>query len=271
MNLATTRLQYGTFSHRFRSIYADLPIDAAILGSRSAKDLDVLVVGRAHAGSERELVDRFTAQLPVVLADEVDAIVKHEHRGWVTGEKPLVHVMLYPTMDHARTCEFPSLLACAFDQGEFLVGGRESFRSVATTYRSRGDVHLSISRQQMHRYADIALTTLIYATVRSRVYSDEIAAENLLYVLRFAAVEALVERLPAGHPIAFWEWPDLIDHLEREYPHYRWMTDLFRRREGLRLQGPELRQLLLAAYDITERGLTAAGANTPSERLAVLR
>lgn len=253
--------RYATFPEVFRRAYDGMSLEAAVLGSGSEKDLDLLVVasdGRPVA----DAVEDFVSRLPVVV-DELgyDVIVKHEHRGWITGGRPLLHVMFHPSYAHARSCELPSLLAYAYERGEFIVGSGTELAVDARRYRGRSAVHDCVDALQMHRYAEIAITSLIYSVTKSSAYSGSVIVENLLYVLRFATTEWLVGALPEDTQIQFWDWTELIAYIDGHMPALRWVSDVFRRRERLDLSADELHSLLLVACDLTDRGLAALAVN----------
>jgi len=242
-------------------------LDAAVLGARSEKDLDVFIVARER-GSVATIVRDFTSRIGR-LAEmlDYDIIVKHDHRGWTTGKRPVLHLMFYPSYEHAISCELPSLLTYIYDRGEYLAGDHSALSSIARCFRHDHVKTCDARTIHMHRYAEIAITSLIYLETRSHIYSNATLSDNLLYVLRFAVTQALLERISPNDRVNFWDWPDLIAYLGTVGAE-EWLIRLFRDRDRQKPRD-EMRRLFVTACDVTERGIEAL--RLPPRELAALR
>ena len=195
-----------------------LRADVALIGSGSEKDLDLLVISQeAEKGNYSNTVP-FVGRLPR-LQNELgcEIIVKHEHLNLVQPRnKPVCHLLFYPTYEHLRIWELPAFLSCVYERGHFCIGNRLKLATYYKEYRSeRLDFTFDVLRFHIISYVDLAITNLIYLTVGSNIFSKKGYLENLIYVYRYSLREFLVSELGKDAEITVWEWNEILEHVEQ--------------------------------------------------------
>jgi len=119
------------------------------------------------------------------------------------------------------------------------------------------------------KYADIAVTNIIYLSLDSKIYSKSLYIENLLYVLRFSLIEILVEDLPKEEDIFFWNWDALIRYISEKYDigrHLSKLVDMFRS-QNIRIPHTHIRELFLESLKLCDYQLTGIEMMNLSEWL----
>lgn len=214
-------------AQRMRDLIQDsfrgLNVDLAIIGSQSQKDLDIFVVNNqslslSNISDTLSFLDRLSSFVKTV---NCEIIVKHEHRSWVNTSGPLVHLLFYPSYDHLEVWELPSFISCAYSDGDFLIGDNTSLRKQYVKYRKRlVNSDFDLETYHLLIFMDLAITSLVYLTVNSNIFTKSVYMENLQYVFRYTLRELFISKLGTEGKITFWEKDELIEYIYSEFPEF---------------------------------------------------
>ena len=208
--------------------FSKLNISAAIIGSKSNKDLDLFILNNDKNSIGISNTVQFLDQLQLFQSETAcEIMVKHEHRNWLNEDKRLVHLLFYPTLSHLMCWELPSFISCVYQRGEFFLGDKNVLKEIYSNYRLR-DVkqEFDILTYQLLIYMDLTITSLVYLYANSNIYSVKTYWENLQYVYRYTLRELFVSKLEIDEGIVFWEKQELIQYINEFYPKYKSIAHL---------------------------------------------
>lgn len=241
-----------------------LKIDAALIGSRSPKDLDLFIVNnQSHGLSNYHDTVSFLSKLNELRQNlDCTIIVKHEHRRWVEEHRSLLHLLFYPSYAHLGVWELPSFMANVYEMGEFIIGNNKRLHETYKNYRSRRlESPLNIETFHILSYIDVAITNLIYLTIDSNIYSKSVYWENLQYVFRFTIGELFVSRLSPSSKIDFWGKQSLINYIATEFPEFLPVTKILSlaKKDLKGITKKQIRLLFIEYLKLCDGGLSIGG------------
>lgn len=257
MDIITNHIKENITSLFNRDAY-----DIAIIGSSSDKDCDIFVLNKAGKPDEsyNNILDFIPIFTRLIQPLEAQVITKHEHRKMVITDKPIIHLLYYPSIQQLTIWELPSFIACVYDRGQFISGNRHVLKLFYDRYRSRtATKSYEITRYQLMKYCDLVVSSILYLAFNSNLFGKEIYVENLLYTLRFILTELLISEYPSDNPVEFWDWKELLAYLQIQHPEYEAMRNFLQamRVHGGNLSLTQISEMFLQCLRLCDYGLEA--------------
>jgi hypothetical protein len=184
----------------------------SFIGSFSQKDIDLVIIGKTNNVEVQLKV--LNELLNSINSNGFDIINKHSHRRLLSSNK-IVHLLYYPTINHLIAWESPSFIAYLHDKANWLNGECIDISDYYKKYRNRISFTASnnILKQQLFHYEDIFVTNYIYIHAKVKFQNYNVYLENIIYAIRFTITEILIESTLSNEIINFWDFDELVNHL----------------------------------------------------------